>query len=102
MAPTPTESFSIVGAASAQCPSIEDACAEIGFVVNRSCPADSSYEKKNDYKKCVSKTFNEAIRPYNHCFSQEEIRLIRECALGNKKDESTDPKIREEPHGPTK
>jgi hypothetical protein len=79
---------------------LDDACAEVAIAVSQSCPADSTYIKKNDYIKCVRMALRQAMWPYKHCFTREEEKLIRDCAadeLGIGRDEEDEPQIRDEP-----
>ena len=71
---------SLVSAASG-CPSAEEVCAEIRPIVQSACPPDGAYRNNGDKNKCRKAAFDDAIKPYNRCFTKGEVNAIRRAVM---------------------
>jgi hypothetical protein len=73
----------VVGETVAQspCPPLSNVCSEMKSIVRQACPADSTYKNNGARNKCRKQAFNDAVKAYNHCFSQAEINTIRRCVF---------------------
>ena len=64
----------------ADCPSLDQVCAELTPIMKQECPSDSS-SYNGAQGKCQRQAFKQAMRSYKHCFSQAEINAIRRCVF---------------------
>jgi len=63
--------------ATAGCPSVEQAAAELKPIVQKACPPDSTYRNNGERNNCRKDAFKDAIKPYKRCFTSGQINAIR-------------------------
>jgi len=81
MAPERSETAAAVSLAAAGCPMSEQVAAEVKIAVQQACPPDGNYKNNGERNKCLKQAFNDAMKPYMHCFTHEEISEIRRLVM---------------------
>ena len=71
------------------CPTIEEACEEIGAAVDEACPCAGpqegvAWKNHGEYVSCVAHTVEQELENYIDCFTEEELAEISSCVVSER------------------
>ncbi len=76
-----------------ECPDWNDACERIGWEVLWECPPDGNWKNAGAHNSCKKQTVNLYLKELESCFSNEELDMLRECALAWTPDQEENQKV---------